>query len=509
MSSKKSTTSVPNEEEDIPQGNVEIIEDVDPNNQENPDQMGEPNEEEDEAEGILNRTENDEFYCVTSFLKPDQSLIIASGCQNDCVYLNLINSNNTSEESSKKTFILKAHRDSVTCLSFSPDGRFLASGGLDGQVFVWNTENGDLISCPEHSIGSGCIRPPTVGENEFLSEAKIGTTHPINWVSWHPSPKLPLLAAGDSIGRVRLWNATNGECKVLFWTNDLSPNVVEPRFLDTPDAESAESGKSESDKPAKNQEEETEEEMEMEELFSIAGGWTPNGSELWSCGAEGVKVFKPKADSAKTISMNYENSQRKSADGSFIPYHSSTIRSAAISKDGAFIVSGDEEGSLRIVSNSSPLRVLTDLSISSPKDNDDSVMKSFECTSFSSDGRFVAAASLDGSTYIWEKGANWQLRVALKHGAGVTSLRFNPAVPHLLVTGAVDGSVKVWDIRNGQCLETLREPIIDMSADYEELPMVAVTQLDALHLQIGIMVVVASSQDGTLQMFTIPEVQSA
>jgi WD40 repeat protein len=34
------------------------------------------------------------------------------------------------------------HRDSVNCLSFSPDGRFLASGGDDCATFVFDYQKG-------------------------------------------------------------------------------------------------------------------------------------------------------------------------------------------------------------------------------------------------------------------------------------------------------------------------------------------------------------------------------
>lgn len=39
----------------------------------------------------------------------------------------------------------QAHQRKVTVLAWSPDGTCLASGGCDGQVYLWRTATGELL----------------------------------------------------------------------------------------------------------------------------------------------------------------------------------------------------------------------------------------------------------------------------------------------------------------------------------------------------------------------------
>ena len=38
----------------------------------------------------------------------------------------------------RKRAVLTGHRDSVYAIAFSPDGRYLAGGGADGQILLWD-----------------------------------------------------------------------------------------------------------------------------------------------------------------------------------------------------------------------------------------------------------------------------------------------------------------------------------------------------------------------------------
>ena len=61
------------------------------------------------------------------------------------------------------SFCLEGHSDSVGSVAFSFDGKYLATGGLDGAVRVWTTE----------------------GQPRLLF-ALEGPAKEVEWLQWHP-----------------------------------------------------------------------------------------------------------------------------------------------------------------------------------------------------------------------------------------------------------------------------------------------------------------------------------
>lgn len=78
---------------------------------------------------------------------------------------------------------LLGHRDSVRCLAFSPKGQWLASGGADRMVLLW-----DLNS----------------GKSRLLK----GPPSPVNSLAFDPNGSRLLAVVGDE---VRLWNVPDGQ----------------------------------------------------------------------------------------------------------------------------------------------------------------------------------------------------------------------------------------------------------------------------------------------------------
>ena len=102
-----------------------------------------------------------------------------------------------------KTF--KAHKDIVRSLDFSSDGKFLASCADDGVIYVWNVEHGTVAN--------------TISQNE--NETMLDFSSVIF------SPDGTSLASVDDSGFIKLWNVRDGKLvKQIKYEEDKLPNNV-------------------------------------------------------------------------------------------------------------------------------------------------------------------------------------------------------------------------------------------------------------------------------------------
>ncbi|KAJ8331878.1 60S ribosomal subunit assembly or modification protein [Batrachochytrium dendrobatidis] len=137
-------------------------------------------------------------------LHPIDQTIAASGGGDDRSYLWRM-------DTGEKVYNLATHSDSVIAISFSNDGLYVASGGMDGKVFVFRVSDGHL-------------------------EQELDGPPEINWLNWHPKGNV-ILVGGDD-GSVWMWRIPSGKCMSVMYGH--SGSVTCGQF--TPDGKSIVTG---------------------------------------------------------------------------------------------------------------------------------------------------------------------------------------------------------------------------------------------------------------------------
>ena len=123
--------------------------------------------------------------------------------------------------------LLNGHTETVFSLSFSPDGRHLASSGGDETARIWDTADGHLVckldghtddvNCVEFSHGGDLLA--TASDDGTLGVWSLETGERLATLSGHTdmvhcvgfSPDDQLLASGSTDGEVRTWDWKSGE----------------------------------------------------------------------------------------------------------------------------------------------------------------------------------------------------------------------------------------------------------------------------------------------------------
>jgi WD40 repeat protein len=118
---------------------------------------------------------------------PQQPSLFAVAGEGEEIYV-LEVTDTTAEPLLKAT--LKGHKDTVSLLSFSPNGKLLASGSLDSTVGLWSTETWERVFSFTDLYGE------------------------IMTLLWHPSSLL--LAAGADDAQAAMWNVLKGTLVMYF-----------------------------------------------------------------------------------------------------------------------------------------------------------------------------------------------------------------------------------------------------------------------------------------------------
>jgi WD40 repeat protein/DNA-binding winged helix-turn-helix (wHTH) protein len=274
---------------------------------------------------------------------------------------------------------LNEHSGAVRAVAYSRDGTHVASGGEDDSVILWNTETNQkesvLIGHKNKVVGVAFLPDGSVVSTDWEGITK-------SWAIESPSPRWTTQAQGSS------------ECFAI------SPDG---RWIATAGAVYA-------SKDGRK--------VAQVSMYSWSMAFSANGRWLIHPIAYGHLAVRDTQD------WKIINDQEGAKSG---------IVAVSSSPDGKFVVTGEDEGAIRLW-QLDPLRELASLGRHSAR---------VKSVAFSPDGKQVASAGDDHVINLWDVRGRRLVSQIGTHAAPVLAIAFSPDGKHL-VSGEHDNSVRLY-----------------------------------------------------------------
>ncbi|NMG06256.1 AAA-like domain-containing protein [Brasilonema sp. UFV-L1] len=364
---------------------------------------------------------------------------LASGSEDDTVKL--------WDKNGSLLFTLKGHHDNIWSVNFSPDGKILASASDDGTVKLWNVQNGLLLkTIAAHrewvrsvsfsrngkilasSSSDGTIKLWNVENGTLLNTLK-GHRGWVTYISFSPDGKTLASAGADTT--IKLWNLENGTVEQTLKGHRETVRSVS--F--SPDGKTLASGSEDNTIKLWNLE-------NGKELKTLA----EHRSDVWSV------VFSPdgktlaSASSDSTVKLwNIDDINDALPEPQTLRGHQGRIWSVVFSPDGKTLASGSVDKTVKLWS----------LNAGEPQTYYVS-RKDVISVSFSPDGKILASAGNESTIKLRDM-QNGNLLFSLKgHTKAIRSVRFSPN-GQLLASASSDKTVRLWNVKDGTPFKTLTD----------------------------------------------------
>ena len=285
----------------------------------------------------------------------------------------------------------------ILSVAFSPNGRLLASGDTQGNIYLRQMPSGQIVKIyPTHQawVQEIAFNP----DNQTLASASRDCTVKL-WaiptgqclytfkhdeiagcIAWHPDGAM--LASVGFDQTLRVWNSQTGECLKVLRGN-------------TP------------------------------QIASVA--WSPDG-KLLACPGDDNTILLWDAIAGRLLQT--------------LSDHADLVWSVAFNPDGQTLASSSQDGSIKL------WHIPTKECRSSMQGNFGLAWS----LAFSPDGKTLAANCQDETVRLWETNTGKCLKILQGHTSKVWSVAFSPNGKTLASSG--DKSIKLWDVASGDCLQT-------------------------------------------------------
>jgi WD40 repeat protein len=393
-------------------------------------------------------------------------------------------------DSGKLILALSGHKSDVISVTFSADGKYLATGSVDTAVHIWDAASGKLLRVLEgHSapVGGLAFSPD---QKLLLTSSEDGTL--IIWdvdtgellrnlpnftvykVSFSPDGTRVAAAAFDGL---QVWMYTPGEPVTLEASKSILTIGDGGSAVFSPDGKwlAALSLSTASGNAVKLWDANT-----GQELLTLVGhtdwlaglAFSPDGKRLastsldgtvriWSlaAGQELVTVLSPIAGYGNRVvySPNGQELATNGGDGSATIWNANTgeprltlkghdveVMNMAFSPDGKRFATGSLDATA-IIWDTATGKKLISLSGHEAGVRD---------ITFSPNGSLIATGGFDNTARIWDSTTGAELVKITGHEGIVPGIAFSPDGTRL-ATASTDGTAKIWDVKTGELLSTL------------------------------------------------------